>query len=439
MQVLSSTNITTNIATPTWICPTNVGVDLYFDSVRYQSFSFDPTLSAVGNYTLSSNETKAVYHLVAQPRGGGGYRGDPRFSAFTNSVVSAPMSAPPLQLNSEASLGTPNTNGVGNWQVDQYTSAANSPDIVPSDLFFSWDNRGIPQWAKNKLTGAGDQFSDLGMIGDVPVTTKTGEALAWSTPRLWGRGRPTVNGQSYPPDWLLLDCFHFALFNAEPQFSGSTNRVFKSYGKMNVNSAKSFFQKPSGNANASDTIMDSITRLLMTKDVRMVFDNSPTANQYSLFTPLTTAGTQRTNFLNKVAEITATRNSSDTPYTTTFEFLGDLSASRMPGDPSWWYAPIPVPAGSTNLNSATNTTDRLAESVVRGLVNKLTTHGNQFSIFSLGQALQVANGKTNVVGEAYLQAVYERAPLYDESTGAITNSPTGAPAMRQIYLRELRY
>ena len=89
---------------------------------------------------------------------------------------------------------------------------------------------------------------------------------------------------------------------------------------------------------------------------------------------------------------------------------------------------------------ATNTTDRRIEGIVRSLNQKLTTRGNQFSIFSLAQVLQVtSSGQTNVVGESYLQAVYERAPEYDESTGAITNSPTGAPPMRQLYLRELRY
>jgi hypothetical protein len=93
-----------------------------------------------------------------------------------------------------------------------------------------------------------------------------------------------------------------------------------------------------------------------------------------------------------------------------------------------------------SIYAATNTTDRRIEGIVRSLVQKLTTHGNQFSIFSLGQALQVVNGKTNVVGESYMQAVYERAPHYNESTGAITNgAASGAPPMRQLYLRELRY
>jgi hypothetical protein len=77
---------------------------------------------------------------------------------------------------------------------------------------------------------------------------------------------------------------------------------------------------------------------------------------------------------------------------------------------------------------------------VRALQQRVTTHGNQFSIFSLAQALQVVNGKTNVVGESYIQAVYERAPKHNETTGAITNgAANGAPPMRQLYLRELRY
>lgn len=134
------------------------------------------------------------------------------------------------------------------------------------------------------------------------------------------------------------------------------------------------------------------------------------------------------------------RNSSTNPYTTPFEFLAELAATNMNGNSTtwsgWWPAPLPV-AGS--IYKATNTTDRRIEGIVRSLVQKLTTHGNQFTIFSLGQALQVVNGKTNVVGEAYLQSVYERAPQYNEATGAITNGSSGAPPMRQLYLRELRY
>ncbi|MEI8313025.1 MAG: hypothetical protein WCH98_19940 [Verrucomicrobiota bacterium] len=103
----------------------------------------------------------------------------------------------------------------------------------------------------------------------------------------------------------------------------------------------------------------------------------------------------------------------------------------------WWPAPVPTSVGTNN--TATNTTDRRVEGIARSLVHKITTHGNQFSIFSLGQALKVVNGKTNVVGEAYMQAVYERAPLYDEATGAITNGSSGAPPMRQLYLREIKY
>ena len=137
------------------------------------------------------------------------------------------------------------------------------------------------------------------------------------------------------------------------------------------------------------------------------------------------------------------RNTANNPYTTHFEFLAELAATNMNGSPAtwsgWWPAPVNTNAGGS-IYTATNTTDRRIEGIVRSLVQKFTTHGNQFSIFSLGQALQVVNGKTNVVGESYMQSVYERAPQYNEATGAITNgATTGAPPMRQLYLRELKY
>ena len=235
-----------------------------------------------------------------------------------------------------------------------------------------------------------------------------------------------------------MDCFHLSVFDKQPQFSGSTNMVFTSFGKINLNSAKSFFQVATGNTTSCQTIFDSMTFPAKTWDYQTVFNNGTNDNYYGGGNSLQVdAGTNRVLFLNKFSELSANRTSANNPYTTVFEFLGDLSAAQLPGNPAWWWAP------NTTNNSATNTTDRRAESIVRCLNQKLTTHGNQFTIFSLGQALQVVNGKTNIVGEAYLQSVYERAPLYNETTGTITNGPSsGAPSvppMRQLYLRELRY
>lgn len=441
----STNNIVDN---PRWVFPTNVAVELYFNGVRYQSFSFAPDVLPVTNFAPASGVTNIVYHLVAQPTGGANtYRGDPRFMVFTNSVVSDFVGN---QTNLQTSLGSLNTNSAGggpNWLIGGYTNAANSPDLMPPDIVFGRDHRGLPAYRNDKKYGFGPSLSGVGWLGEVPVTTKSGNTpLAWSTPRFWGAGRPAIDGEPYPPDWLIMDGFHMAIWNAEPQFVGSTNLVFKSYGKINVNSAKSFFQQAYGSANKTDTIMDSITAGTYTKDFQVTFDNTGWGgvNWWGGFRQI--AGSSRPVFLNKITEMSTNRSSTNNPYTTVFEFLGELSATNLTGNPSWWFAPNP----STN-NAATNTTDRLAEGIVRSLVQKLTTRGNQFTIFSVGQSLQPAasgaadavdvpgGGKAKVVGETYLQAVYERAPLYNEDTGAITNGGiTGAPPMRQLFLRELR-
>ena len=209
----------TNVAAPNWAFPsTNIVVSVDFNNVNYQSFSFVPAFAPpTTNFAPGGNQTVVVYHLVAQPQGSGGYRGDPRFSVFTNTVFPNPWNSTNAQNNPQYSLGHLNTNSADagtNWQIEKYTNAANEPDLVPPDLFFNRSDRGIPQWANNKMWGFGPSLSGVGWLGEVPVTTQTGDILAWSTPRFWGRGRPVINGTNYPPagfswiasTWLLSTC-----------------------------------------------------------------------------------------------------------------------------------------------------------------------------------------------------------------------------------------
>ncbi len=454
---LSVTNVFTNVTSPNWVFPTNnINVRLYYSNTLYHTFSFAPVSPATpfaSNFAPGAGLTNVVYHLVLQPKSADGYRGDPRFGQFVASNIRNPAA---LQENPQASIGFLNTNVVSaadvvgstdiSWKIGDYASDPNSPDLTPSDVFFHSEDRGLPQLTVDKYDGfSGTGLAGVGWVGEIPVTTRLGQSpvLAWSTPRLWGDGRSIVNGQSYPPDWLIMDGFHLATFNPQEEFSGSTNLVFYTYGRINVNSAKSLFQIPKGSTNVSDTVMDSMTVGARTKDFRL--PDFPPVFNYSNWKWIPQSST-RINFLVAVQNMVTNRISTNDPYLTPFQFLAELASTNISGiligSGNQWQSPVP----GTN-NTATNTTDRRAESIVRSLAQKFTTHGNQFTIFSVGQALQPSatgtvdvpgGGKANVVGEAYLQAVYERAPLYDESTGAITNSPTGAPPMRQLFLRELR-
>ena len=447
IKLLSRTNaIAPGTNTQSWSFPTNITIALKYNEARYQTIDIPVPTNAP--FVLGANQTN-TFHLVSQPRGDGEYRGDPRFGVLKSYVQ---ISAHTNDSTLKPSLGTLNTNSVNsvdppNWKVDGFPSAANTPDLVASSLYFGPD-RGIPQYTADKAQGFGSALAGVGWLGEVPVTTASAPFLAWSTPRLWGDGRTVVNGTSYPPDWLLLDLFHMAAYPAEPATAPVNQQTFSSYGRVNVNSAKPFFQIARSSKTQSDTIIDSVIVKAETIDFREYHNNGapdfdPVPNLVTKSIPFGTdnannsTNTWRTLLLSQMQQMTSDRNSTNTPYTTHFEFLADLAATNLPNDPSWWVAPN---TNTGSIYTATNTTDRRIEGIVRSLVQKFTTHGNQFSIFSLAQALQVTpSGKTNVVGEAYLQAVYERAPRHNESTGAITNSPTGAPPMRQLYLRELRY
>ena len=449
IATMSQTNHFTNSALPTPLLPTNVTVIVKYSGKTNQSIMLTNIMPASGISAPTGGQTN-IYYLVAQPRSDGGYRGDPRFGVFVAYPKADVNTTNFSALGLTASIGSLNTANPtnsaakGNWQPDDFAADINHPDLMNSFQAFDTD-RGMANLTGSISAGSGfaTRFAGIGWIGEVPITTTSGDVLGFSTPRLWGDGRPeiTVNGimTEYPPDWLMLDSLHMS-----PSSTNSSG-AFESYGRVNANSLKTFFQTVAGSTTKGDTIMDSVIINARTKD--WVRGGSSTWTE-----TIPSTDTSRTNVLWRIQEMIKQRNSADTPYTTHFQFLADLAATNLystnSGDPhygttnpSWWFAPN-TNNPSTNIYAATNTTDRRIESIVRSLNQKFTTHGNQFSIFSLGQALQVVNGKTNIVGETYLQAVYERAPQYD-SNGKITNGPSSAapsvPPMRQLYLRELRY
>ena len=450
LGVLSFSNTYTNTNTsPFGVTnfPTSVKIQLKCDGVAYQTVLL-PGFTAT-NFAAPAVGATNVYQFVAQPSGGVVYRGDPRFindpNLFTSYVDAALGTTNSGLTNSLGHLNTNPVNAVSsaNWQLDSYaTDSTWRPDSLPTyecarDTGFSFFSTAFNQGGLG-LTG----LNGTGPIGDIPVTTPPGvNRLAFSTPRLWGDGRGRMNGTNYPPDWLLLDCFHLSIYGT------NSTGAFLSYGRLNVNGAKPFFQVMTNSTNRSCTVIDSPVVGTLIKDWVNGGGNNLHTNAWTDgFTIISASDSSRTNLLTRINDMIQTSNSANTPYVTHFAFLADLAATNIAGNPGWWFAPDPATGGGS-IYSAANTTDRRIEGVVRSLNQKFTTHGNQFTIFSVGQALQPSpngtvdvpgGGKANVVGEAYLQAVYERAPLYDEATGAITNSPTGAPAMRQLFLRELR-
>ncbi len=418
--VLAATNrFSTNGALGTWSFPNQMGVELSFNGKVYQTFDVSIPQLPGGSFSPATGETNVVYALVAQPSGSSGVRGDPRLALFeANALADLATGFPPGFVHPLASTNALNPN----WDVNGFPSAADRPDLVQDAIYFGVDY-GIPEYAGPLYDGFGWTMAGIGWLGEVPVVRSSNATtqLGWSTPRFWGDGRETA---TQPPDWLMMDVVHMGMY--PPDAAGS----FISRGRVNVNSAKSFFQPVTGSIIKADSIVDSVIIGAGTKDFR-----TATYGDQG-FKNLDGRQTFRTNVLQRIQQMVSDRTSADLPYTTHFEFLAELAATNVSSDTTSGIWAAPDPPGYT----ATNTTDRRIESLARSLNQKFTAHGNQFSIFSLAQALQVtSSGKTNVVGESYLQAVYERAPEYNEATGAITNSPTGAPPMRQLFLRELRY
>jgi hypothetical protein len=150
----------------------------------------------------------------------------------------------------------------------------------------------------------------------------------------------------------------------------------------------------------------------------------------------------RTNLINYINNESLTRGASNKPFLTGFEFAAHLAGNtnfprNVSGDNWIWNFYNPNETNFTN-----STTDYRIESMVRSLQQRVTSRGFQFSVFSLGQSVQVVQSgstyKTNVIGESYFQAVWERAPKHSLD-GTISNASSGgAPPLRLLYMRELR-
>jgi len=416
-----------------------------------------------------TNQSMVVYHVTSHTSGASGVRGDPRLGLHTMDYNAAPNLAELARnyTNSIATLGKLNTT----WQPDSpaFLDEPLSPDITSSHTVFESD-AGFPialgetGWYTKYMNSSAD-------IGEVPITTfKNGYHLSWSTPRLWGDGRDFMGGIEYPPDWLLLDCIHTAMLPAEiPALFCSTNNYaadeHNAYGRLNVNGLKTYFQTPLGSSGRSDTIMDSMVANIETKDFRWNYNTNDSANFPVNGTPPNFGSSTRvinawdnqhrrlrTNVLSYIESNAIYKNANNKPYLLPYEFTARLAGStNLPnlGSPSTPNTLMFTNGGywEAYTNGATNTSDRRIESLVRSLQQRVTTRGWQYSVYSLGQAIQVVekppfgsgNYQTNIVGEAYMQAVWERAPKHDVETGEIVNaSPGGAPPVRMLYLREIR-
>jgi hypothetical protein len=328
------------------------------------------------------------------------------------------------------------------WKPGDFANAALSPDIIPPNIFFSQD-KGFNYSQQPKIPPLGVHFMSSGDLGEIPITTfKLGQHLAWSTPRFWGDGRTDMGGTTYPPDWLMLDCVHTAMFppnTNRPFATYATN--FVSHGRININCLKGFFQTPRCSTNRPDTILDSLLVEIKIKDIG---DDDPLTGGWGRYPQtIDRRSLYRTNLINYINNQALTRGASTNPFLTGFEFAAHLAGNtnfprRVSGDNNWrWHFYDPNETNEPNF-----TTESRIESLVRSLQQRVTSRGFQFSVFSLGQSLQVVQSgdtyKTNVIGESFFQAVWERAPKHDLD-GTISNaSAGGAPPLRLLYMRELR-
>ena len=432
---------TSNPDKVSWSIPSNLVVKT---DISYSPTSTNNLYQSVAATNLNVNLTwtnqlgnstgdQVVFWWTSAPRGDQGVRGDPRLGLHSANLVTAVGVTGNLTglLNSNPNATIDSLNTTNTWQPGKFEGEPLSPDITPPETFFATDRGPFHGQEFDDSYLNGPWFPSSGHLGEIPITTfKNGTHLAWSTPKFWGDGRTNMgDGQTYPPDWFMLDCVHTAMFppNTNRIFTDYSTNSFVSYGRLNINGLKSFFLTPRGSSDRSDTIFDSALIGLYLKDFR--------EQPASPWKTISKSEASRTNLLNYINNEALRRGSLDDPFLTGFDFTAHLAGntnSTLTNVNGWeFYTP-----------GKTNTSDSRIESLVRSLQQRVTSRGFQFSVFSLGQSLQVVKTgetyKTNVIGESYFQAVWERAPKH-RMDGSITNASSGgAPPLRLLYMRELR-
>lgn len=200
----------------------------------------------------------------------------------------------------------------------------------------------------------------IGEIGNI------GTISNWSTMMMYGDGRPNFVGAG-PADYELLD-----LFTVNP-----TNQVIR--GKMNVNN---------------------------TRD--MMVDRTQYGSMFSLLygiqmTPGATGLACTNLFSPATVRDLGTYIATNGPYYS----IGDLCKLRLLTN---------LPPLGVYSNTVT---DERREAVIRGIANIATVRGQNFTIWGRAQILTTLQGRTNVMGDAMIQALVERRTVHNETTGAV--------------------
>ncbi len=210
----------------------------------------------------------------------------------------------------------------------------------------------------------------VGEIGNIGTITN------WSTLKIYGDGRsnvvfspPSLAGTT-PPDWALLDLF---------TINDPGTRI---PGKININTQRDLLL---ANPPTSGSLFALLNGILIDG------------------TPITSAGALATNLIAGI------------PYS----MIGEIGAKA---------SSLSLAAG-TGVNQDT---DERREAVIRALSNITTVRGNQFTIWGMGQSIQIVRGQTNVTGEAMIQAIVERTELFDNPPTHMTGATYRIKYLRNV-------
>jgi len=224
---------------------------------------------------------------------------------------------------------------------------------------------GPDQDASSRLSTDGGYFfrngpmKSIGELGLISLAFNTTNDM-WRSFRLYGDGNASVSNLSYSEDYRLLDF-------------------------VTVTNAASL---PMINLNGNKEDMSSAGVLCS-----LLAGASIPANSYGTNAGCFTIIGQSNAYI-LATNIVATGQSSPASQ---FLTIGDWIARSS--------------NSLSSVNPVLQNTKWRREGPLRSIANFLTTHGEQFTIYSYGQSLRITQGRTNVTGSAYMQSVVERIPV----------------------------
>lgn len=325
----------------------------------------------------------------------------------TYTVLAAGLMGPDTAINSLAS-NDPYYRTQNNWTLEapgNVTWGAANPNTLGTASTTNpqqdTDSSGLitnagerfppPKGQSGNLNGVMESVGELGFVCTGYESSSTGVGTPYRTLRL----QPKNDGTATLPDWALLD-----LFAAPSTISASASQIAAPYGSSR-----------GGRVNLNSKVEPFAMQRTLPLSAVLLGASSTTATTVSSADAQTLAGNIYNKVLSPKNAVTGSQG----------HLYGYQKGYGLPGE-------VAEIRGIADQGEE-------SEALVRDISGLVTTRGNVFSIYSVGQSIkQTSTGKLIITGEQRLRSMVERY-LYDPDSNPSTFNTE--VRFRTVYFRNL--